>query len=183
MEASNLSRNSRPRRYPLPDPFWKSIVVMPKREISVLLIVEHTNLQERLERGMQGRYRLKVVTDLEKGLAMACSSIPDIIMIQSNMPKDRIMAVGNALKKNQLTSHIPIILIHDDNLPREEAALHFADAILIASFSQKEMIVALQNVISKKIQLMKRYPIFYNSNNAFAREHAYLSDYMEQLRK
>lgn len=156
---------------------------MPKREISLLLIVQDSNLQERLENALEGRYRLKTVTNLENGLAMAFSSVPDIIIIQSDMPKERLMTTGKAIRENQLTSHIPIILILDDNLIRAQSNFYFADVILVFSFSKKEMITALRNVIAKKIQLMKRYPIFYNSDNAFTREQTFLSNYLEQFLK
>ena len=154
---------------------------MPKRDISILLAVSHNTLQGRLVNAMENRYRLKAAANLEKGLAMACSAIPDIIIIQSDLPQDRPLAACNALKDNQITSHIPIILILDDTLDQEEAAFYPADAILAFSFTKKELMIAMQNVISLKIQLMQRYPIFYNSDNAFAREQAYLNQFMEQL--
>lgn len=153
------------------------------REISILLAVSHNTLKSRLVNAMENRYRLKIAANLEKGLAMAYSSIPDIIIIQSDLPQDRPLATCNALKDNQITSHIPIILISNGPPPEDEAAFYPADAALAFSFTKKELMIAIQNVLSLKIQLMQRYPIFYNSDNPFAREQAYLSQFMEQLPK
>ena len=154
---------------------------MPGKEISILLVVSHNALQGRLVNALEDRYRLKITAYLEKGLAMAYSSVPDIIIVQSHLPQDHPLAACNALKGNQATSHIPIILIPDHIPGREKAAFYPADAILAFSFTKKELMIAIQNVISLKIQLMQRYPIFYKSDNAFTREQAYLSHFIEQL--
>ena len=153
---------------------------MPKSEISILLAVSQNTLNGRLVNAMENRYRLRIAANLEKGLTIAFSSVPDIIILQSDLPKDPL-SICKSLKNNQITSHIPIILILDDILDQEEAAFYPADAILAFSFTKKELMIAIQNVISLKIQLMKRYPIFYNSDNAFSREQAYLSHFIEQL--
>lgn len=154
---------------------------MPKKDITILLIIRDGSLQDRILRETKDRYRLKSVTILDKGLTTAYSSVPDIIFIQSDLLKDRSVMICKSLKGNQVTSHIPIILILEDLPPPEEYALHPADIILALSFTTKELIIAMHKAVSLKIQLMKRYPLFYNSNNAFTREQTYLSHIIEQL--
>ena len=156
---------------------------MQNKEISVLLMISNGHILERLSDFALNRYRLKHVTNLEEGRALARSSVPDIIIVQSHLPQDHPLAACNALKDNQATSHIPIILIPDHIPGRGEAAFYPADAILAFSFTKKELMIAIQNVISLKIQLMQRYPIFYKSDNAFSREQAYLNQVIEQITK
>ncbi|MEZ5038686.1 MAG: hypothetical protein R2828_02295 [Saprospiraceae bacterium] len=154
---------------------------MSKKEITIFLIANDGTLQDRLLSETKGRYQLKRTAELDKGLAIAYSSVPDIIIIQSDLPRDHSLTICKSLKDNQLTSHIPIILILKE-LPSPEAVVFYhADAVLAFSFTTKELIMAMRKVISLKIQLMKRYPIFYNSDNAFTREQAYLSHFIEQL--
>lgn len=154
---------------------------MAKKEITILLIASDSTLQDRLLSKTEGRYRLKNATSPDKGLAMAYASVPDIIIIQSDLPKDRPLATCKSLKNNQLTSHIPIILILEELPPPEVSAFYPADVVLALSFTTKELIMAMRKVFALKIQLMKRYPIFYKSDNAFTREQAYLSHFIEQL--
>lgn len=154
---------------------------MPGKEITILLIISDDTLSDRLQRETEDRYRLISTTKLDKGLAAAYSSVPDIILIQSELPGDPSPAICQSLKDNQLTSHIPIILILYELPSLEVFTFYSADAVLPYSFTTKELIIAIRKVISLKIQLMKRYPIFYKSDNAFTREQAYLSRVIEKL--
>ena len=154
---------------------------MQNKEISVLLMISNGHILERLSDFALNRYRLKHVTNLEEGRALARSSVPDIIFIHSVLLQHVSWDICTVLRNNEVTSHIPIILITTGGLGRHEPALCHADVALSVPFSKKELILAIQKVLSLKVQLLKRYPIFYKSDNAFTREQADLSQVLEQL--
>ncbi|MCB0637759.1 MAG: hypothetical protein KDC54_14115 [Lewinella sp.] len=154
---------------------------MPKKEISILLMIGAPALQERLQQALGERYRVSTVPGLEEGYKATLKVIPDIILIQSELPDEQAVATCRTLKNNQLSSHIPIILILEQVRPGEEAARFFANALLRSPFTERSLFRVIQQVISLKIQLMKRYPIFYKSDNPFTREQTYLSEFIELL--
>ncbi len=118
---------------------------------------------------------------MEQGIKKAIKIIPDIILIYSNSLYEEVVNICLLLKDHQLSSHIPIILIlYEKPAPPDIHSLP-ADAVLSFTFSKKELMLGLQKVISIKIQLMKRYPLFYDPENAFTREYSLLSNYIDQL--
>ena len=153
------------------------------REISILLFVADTELQVRLMNGLSNRYQFECVPDTKESLKMAFLSVPDFVIIQGNLVPDNAIEISKSLKSNQLTSHIPLILILNAVPFPIDASLSFVDIILPISFTKRELVLSLQQVISLKIRLMKRYPIFYKSDNAFAREHDFLNNYIKGLQQ
>lgn len=159
----------------------KESPTMPKSEIQILLLVSHAIVQHRLTLALHDRYRLKFEANLTKGLAKAYSSVPDIIILHSEQPQEQLSLICRRLKEHQTTSHIPIIQVLSDVSAATAPSVSAPAAILPFDFSSKDFINALQYILSLKIQLMQRYPMFYNSDNAFVREQVYLDQYIKQL--
>lgn len=149
---------------------------MPKRKIKILLIASDSELHGRLLIETEGRYSFTLEAQIECSLRAANNSMPDIIIIQSSLPKENPQFSCQTLKSNRLTSHIPIILILDQLPLKEKSRLLNVDVILTSSFSRRELLRAIQNVIRLRIRLMQRFPMFYKPNNVFVQEQIYLSE-------
>lgn len=149
---------------------------MPKQQIKILLIASDPELHGRLLFETERRYSITIETQLERVLVAANTIVPDIIIIESTDPTEDAQPTCKRLKSNRLTSHVPIILILNRLPSKEKFQLLKVDVILTASFSRKELLRAMQNVIKLRIRLMQRFPIFYKPNNIFAQEQTYLSE-------
>lgn len=149
---------------------------MPNQKIKILLITSDPELHVRILIGTEGRYSITFETQLERTVVTANATMPDIIIVQGNSPTENLQPTCKALKSNKLTSHIPIILILERLPSQQKFRLLQVDVVLTSSFSRRELLLAIQNVIKLRIRLMQRFPIFYKSNNIFTQEQTYLSE-------
>jgi len=81
---------------------------MPK-----LLLVEDNEMnRDMLSRRLQRKgYSVVIAHDGEQGLALACSEIPDLILMDIGLPFMDGCEVTRRLKANPRTRHIPVIAL------------------------------------------------------------------------
>ncbi|MEM9361403.1 MAG: response regulator [Bacteroidota bacterium] len=77
-----------------------------------LLIVEDNHeLKAVLQDTFRNEYQITLAADGEEGIRKAMEQIPDIVLSDVMMPKKNGVELTKELKENELTSHIPIILL------------------------------------------------------------------------
>ena len=76
-----------------------------------LLVEDNADLQTVLTESLKTDYEIVVAKNGEEGLTKALSEIPDIIISDIMMPKKDGVEMTQELKTNELTSHVPIILL------------------------------------------------------------------------
>ena len=108
---------------------------------------------------LAGKYRVKWSPDGEQGIKTAIDIIPDIIISDVMMPGKDGFEVCDILKKDERTSHIPIILLtaKATDSDRIEGLSHGADAYLTKPFNKKELFVRLEQLIRIRRRLQEKY--------------------------
>jgi len=95
----------------------------------------------------------------EEGVTMAQENVPDIIITDVMMPRMDGYQFCNAIRKDEKTSHIPVIMLTaksalDDKIVGLESGV---DAYLTKPFSAKELRATVRNLIRQREQLRKRF--------------------------
>ena len=123
-----------------------------------LLIIEDTpDMRSYIKSLFEQDYNCLCAENGEQGITLALSHQPDIIISDVMMPVKDGYQVCHELKKNQETSHIPIILLtaKDDIESRKKGLREQADEYLGKPFDQDELKIRVANVLHVR-ELMKR---------------------------
>jgi signal transduction histidine kinase/DNA-binding response OmpR family regulator len=129
----------------------------------VLIIEDNLDVAHYLKICLKDHYQTIHAVDGSIGIDIANQKIPDIIISDVMMPNKSGYEVCDTLKTNELTSHIPIILltakttIHD----RIAGLSHGADAYLTKPFVKEELFTRLDQLISLRKKMLAK---FGNSN-------------------
>ncbi len=122
--------------------------------ITILLVEDDTFLGEMYATKftIEG-YRVSVATDGAKGLRMAQTELPDIILLDILLPKMDGFQVLEHLKKEEKTKNIPVILL--TNLSQKEDVerglkLGAVDYLIKAHFMPSEVIDKIKKYLPKK---------------------------------
>jgi len=124
-----------------------------------LLVEDNEDVLSYLEICLQGKYRIQKARNGLQGIQLAIEMIPDIIVSDVMMPEKDGYEVVERLKKDERTSHIPIILLtaKADLESRLEGLERGADAYLSKPFEKKELEVRLRKLIEVRQKLTSRY--------------------------
>lgn len=126
----------------------------------LLLIVEdNADVLRYIASCLRERYRLAYATDGQQGIERALQLIPDLIISDVMMPVMDGFELCEALKLNERTSHIPIILLtaKADTSSRLSGLSKGADAYLTKPFDESELLARVKAML----ELRKRLQNFY----------------------
>ena len=116
-----------------------------------ILYIEDNEYNRKIVRQLLARtsYRLVEANDGESGVAMAQQEIPQLILMDVQLPKMSGLDATRALKADPRTSHIPIIVITSFALSgdREKAAVAGADNYLAKPYSPRELLALVQQYL------------------------------------
>ena len=82
-----------------------------KKLKKVLLVDDEDDFLEFLKKILSCRYQVLTASTGAQGLQVAKKSLPDVIILDINLPDMRGEEVRKRLQKDPLTSHIPIIYL------------------------------------------------------------------------
>ena len=109
-----------------------------------ILYVEDNEFNRKIVRQLlvHTSYRLIEAVDGEAGVAQALQELPDLILMDVQLPKISGLDATRMLKSDARTSHIPIIVITSFALSgdREKAAAAGADSYLAKPYSPRELL-------------------------------------------
>ncbi|SDP76197.1 Signal transduction histidine kinase [Mucilaginibacter sp. OK268] len=125
----------------------------------ILLIEDHHELREFIWQSLAGKYRLITAANGEEGITLGLQHIPNLVITDLMMPKVSGYEVSTTFKKDEKTSHIPIIILtaKADLVSRIQGIETGADAYLAKPFDQRELIALIENLISVREQLRLHY--------------------------
>ncbi len=116
-----------------------------------ILYIEDNEYNRKIVRQLLARtsYRLVEANDGESGVAMAQQEIPQLILMDVQLPKMSGLDATRALKSDPRTSHIPIIVITSFALSgdREKAAVAGADNYLAKPYSPRELLALVRQYL------------------------------------
>lgn len=134
----------------------------------VLLIVEdNPELRAYIREIFAPHYYLLEASDGQEGLEKAIEELPDVVICDLMMPRLDGFGLCKAMKQNELTNHIPIVMLTakatlTDRLEGLELG---ADDYLSKPFDREELQVRVRNLIRQRQILLQKY----TKNKAFER--------------
>ncbi len=131
-----------------------------KKEKTLVLVVEdNIDVQNFIKDAVEKKYRFIKADDGIEGFNKAQQFMPDLIVSDIMMPRESGDRMCERLKKDQITSHIPIILLtakasQEDKIIGLEIG---ADDYLIKPFNETELLVRIGNLIKQRHKLREKY--------------------------
>jgi len=144
----------------------KMLTVSSKNDLKVgddekviLVIDDHEDMRTIVRLGLNKEYTIIEAKDGEEGIASAIQTIPNLILCDVRMENTNGFEVCKTLKSNELTSHIPIILItaNDSLTDKIEGLNSGADDYLPKPFYVSELKSRIKNLIKLRISLIERF--------------------------
>ncbi len=147
----------------------------------ILVVEDNDHLVYYLRSCLEDRYQILTAPNGQVGLELAREKVPDIIISDVMMPEMDGFALCRALKKNPITSHIPIILLTAKATPidRLTGLQQGADAYLTKPFDRPELEARLRQLVALRRRLRRKFGgrngrTEKTGSSAFGRENAFM---------
>ncbi|MCP3932849.1 MAG: response regulator [Bacteroidetes bacterium] len=136
-----------------------------------LIIEDNEDVIAYLISCLQDDFRILTALNGKEGIKTAIEKMPDIIISDVMMPEADGYEVTQALKKDERTSHIPIILLtaKADQASKLEGLGSGADAFLSKPFDKGELMIRIEKMVALRRKLQSHYA---SSDYLFAISHA-----------
>lgn len=139
------------------------------QDTSVLIVDDNNDIREYLRTILQDKYQVFEAEDGQKGLALAQEQVPDIIISDVMMPVMNGLEFCQNIKMNEITSHIPVILLTARalNSHQIEGYKSGADAYITKPFQPDLLLARIGNLLRNR-HLLK--DLWGTSSNATKKE-------------
>ncbi len=126
---------------------------------TLLIIEDNADVVTYIRTILQKKYKIHTAKNGQLGIEKAIELVPDIIISDVMMPIKNGYEVCETLKKDERTSHVPIILLTAKATPVDklEGLTYGADAFLTKPFPKDELLVRLEQLIIIRQKLQQRY--------------------------
>ena len=123
---------------------------------SILLVEVNLDVANFIGRQLEGRFEVHHASDGQEGIAQAMTLVPDLIITDLMMPHTDGLALCRTIRANDVTNHIPIIVVtakatEADRIRGLEAG---ADAYLYKPFNVDELNIRVNKLLEQR-QLMR----------------------------
>ena len=125
----------------------------------ILIVEDNQDVRTYVREQVEGEYHTVEANHGQMGLRLAQENMPDLIITDVMMPKMDGYQFCNAIRLDEKTSHIPVIMLTakgglEDKIVGLESGV---DAYLTKPFSAKELKATVRNLLNQRIQLRKRF--------------------------
>ncbi len=122
---------------------------------TVLIVDDNADIRTYLRSILQGQYRLLEAEDGKRGLELAREQVPDLIVSDVMMPVMNGLEFCQQVKKDDISSHIPVILLTARALEKHqiEGYESGADAYITKPFSPELLLARIGNLLHSRHQL------------------------------
>ncbi|MBD1260095.1 response regulator [Maribacter polysiphoniae] len=149
-----------------PNPIAK-MISMPEEEEQIndetlpLLLIVDDNEEIRLfiKSLLKNDYRVLQAKNGKEGVEVAFETIPDLIVSDVMMPVEDGIYLGNRLKSDERTSHIPIVLLTAKSAEEDELAglKTGADAYMTKPFKEEKLRVVIEKLIASRTAIQEKF--------------------------
>jgi DNA-binding response OmpR family regulator/two-component sensor histidine kinase len=130
-----------------------------KEKNIILLIEDNEDMRRHIAQNLQAEYQIAEATNGKDGLQKALEMLPDIILSDIMMPGMDGIEMTTMLKKDERTSHIPIVLLTakaSDESKIEGLETH-ADDYITKPFSIRELSLRIENLIFNRQKTREKF--------------------------
>jgi signal transduction histidine kinase/DNA-binding response OmpR family regulator/streptogramin lyase len=125
----------------------------------VLIVEDNPDVAHYISVSLKDGYRTIRAENGADGIQKAIDLVPDIIISDVMMPEKDGYELCEVIKKDERTSHIPIILLTGkaDLDSKIQGLEHGADVYLSKPFNRKELQIRLKNLLALRAEIQKHY--------------------------
>lgn len=125
----------------------------------VLVVDDNADMRAYIHSHLAGHFTIEQACDGKEGLERALALVPDLVLSDVMMPEMDGFGLLEALRNDERTSHIPIVLLTAKNDAESKLAglQGGADDYLPKPFNATELIVRVENLIALRRRLRKKY--------------------------
>ncbi len=122
---------------------------------TVLIVDDNADIRTYLRSILRGQYRVLEAEDGKRGLELARELVPDLIVSDVMMPVMNGLEFCQQVKKDGISSHIPVILLTARALEKHqiEGYESGADAYITKPFSPELLLARIDNLLQSRHQL------------------------------
>ena len=130
-----------------------------KEEKAIILLIEdQAEMRRYISQQLSSQFQILEARDGQEGYALGIEEIPDLIICDVMLPGIDGIELCQRFKKDQKTSHIPIILLtakaqQADKLKGLKAG---ADEYMYKPFSSQELLLRINRLIDQQLQLQQQ---------------------------
>ena len=126
---------------------------------SILIVEDNADLRHYVRDELSDEFQVLVAANGKSGLELARREIPDLVLSDVMMPVMDGLELCRQLKADDLTNHIPVILLtaKAEASSRKEGLQTGADDYVAKPFDVEELRIRIQNLIEQRRLLAERY--------------------------
>ncbi|MFT6320653.1 MAG: signal transduction histidine kinase/DNA-binding response OmpR family regulator [Granulosicoccus sp.] len=149
----------------------------------LLIIEDNPDIIIYIQSILKNTYNIHTAKNGKLGIEKALDSIPDVIISDVMMPEKNGYEVCEFLKKDERTSHIPIILLTAKSTQSDkiDGLKHGADAYLTKPFDKKELLIRLKKLVDIRLQLQLRYANIINAKTSLVLANSMEDIFLQKL--
>ena len=125
----------------------------------VLIVEDNDDVRQYIRSCLENQYQIVEAENGQIGIDKAQQLIPELIISDVMMPEKDGFELCATLKQDELTSHIPIIMLtaKADMDSKLEGLEYGADAYLVKPFHKRELNIRIEKLIALRKKLQARY--------------------------
>lgn len=126
---------------------------------SLLIVEDNPDMQTFLKSSLEGSYKILQAYDGVQGLKIALENIPNIIISDVMMPNMDGIQFCNEIKQNEITNHVPLILLSARaSIDHKIEGLKVrADAYIPKPFDMRLLKIKIQKLIEEREFLIEKF--------------------------
>ncbi len=128
---------------------------------TILIVEDNPDMARYIQSCLISDFKTILAPNGKEGLDIAINQIPDLILTDVMMPIMDGYELTKELQTNEITNHIPIIILTSKAMQSEkmEGLTSGAEAYLTKPFSKKELILRIKKIIEKRTVLQQKYQV------------------------
>jgi len=131
-----------------------AISVKKDKSITILIIEDNKDVLEMLNQLFSQYYKVITASDGQSGLQLANNIVPSLIISDITLPKISGIDICQALKKEEMTHAIPIILITANEQLMSESYASGADDFIVKPFDEYELLLKINSLLENRKRLL-----------------------------
>jgi DNA-binding response OmpR family regulator len=126
---------------------------------TILIVEDNQDVRALIRQGLQTHYNIREASTGKEGVDMARNQNIDLVVSDVMMPIMNGIELCHLLKNDELTSHIPVILLtaRADHESRLEGLRTGADDYVVKPFNMQELQARIVNIIEQRNKLIRKY--------------------------